>query len=137
MYILTNIWIYIFLSFPGSSDGKESACNAGDPGSTPRSRRCPGEGNSNPLQYSCMENSMDREFWRATVNGVRHNLVTNTFTFHKYIHVCLGVWLSQLCPILETHGLGAHQTPLSMGLSLKEYWSGLPFPSPGALPNKG
>ena len=48
------------LSFPGSSDRKESACNAGDLGSVPGSGRSPGEGNGNPLQYSCLEDSMDR-----------------------------------------------------------------------------
>ena len=52
------------------SDSKESACNAGDPGSIPASGRCPGEGNGNPLQYSCLENSMDRGAWQATVHGV-------------------------------------------------------------------
>ena len=46
--------------FPGGSDGKASACNAGDPGSIPGSRRSPGEGNGNPLQHSCLENPMDR-----------------------------------------------------------------------------
>ena len=46
--------------FPGGSDGQESAYNAGDLGSTPRSGRSPGEGNGYPLQYSCLENSMDR-----------------------------------------------------------------------------
>ena len=50
--------------------GKESACNAGDPGSIPRSGRPPGEGHDNSLQYSCPENSMDREGWWATVHGV-------------------------------------------------------------------
>ena len=45
--------------FPGGSDGKASACNVGDPGSIPGSGRSPGEGNGNPLQYSCLENSMD------------------------------------------------------------------------------
>ena len=45
--------------FPGGSDGKASACNAGDPGSVPGLGRSPGEGNGNPLQYSCLENSMD------------------------------------------------------------------------------
>ena len=44
--------------FPGGSDGKVSACNAGDPGSIPRSGRSPGEGSGNPLQYSCLENPM-------------------------------------------------------------------------------
>ena len=46
--------------FPGGSDGKESTCNPGDSGSILGSRRSPGEGNGNPLQYSCLENSMDR-----------------------------------------------------------------------------
>ena len=53
-----------------SSDGIESACNARDLGSNPRSGRSPGEGNGNPLQYSCLENPMDRGAWRATVHGV-------------------------------------------------------------------
>ena len=46
----------------GGSDGKESACNAGDPGSITRSARLPREGNGNPLQYSCLKNSMDRGY---------------------------------------------------------------------------
>ena len=56
--------------FPGGSDGRESACNAGDQGLIPGSGRPPGEGNSNPLKYSCLKNSMDRGAWRATVHGV-------------------------------------------------------------------
>ena len=52
------------------SEDKASACNAGDPGSIPGSGRSPGEGNGNPLQYSCLENSMDREAWQAIVHGV-------------------------------------------------------------------
>ena len=62
--------------FPGGSDGKESACNAGDLGLIPGSGRSPGEGNGNPLQYSCLENPMDREAWPTTVHGsqrVRHD----------------------------------------------------------------
>ena len=58
------------LSFPSGSDGKESACNTGDPGSIPGLGRSPGEGNGNPLQYACLENPMDRRAWRATVHGV-------------------------------------------------------------------
>ena len=50
-------------SFPGGSVSKESACNAGDPASIPGSGRCPGEGNGNTLQYSSLENSMDRGAW--------------------------------------------------------------------------
>ena len=49
----------VTLGFPCGSDGKASACNAGDLGSIPRLGRSPGEGNGNPLQYSCLENSMD------------------------------------------------------------------------------
>ena len=55
--------------FPGSSDSKASACNAGDPGSIPGSGLSPGEGNGNPLQYSCLEKPMDRGAWWATIHG--------------------------------------------------------------------
>ena len=58
------------LGFPGGSHGKESASNAGDPGSIPGSGRSSGEGNGNLLQYSCLENSLDRGAWPATVHGV-------------------------------------------------------------------
>ena len=53
-----------------SSVGKESACNAGDPGSIPGSGRSSGEGNGYPLQYSSLENPIDRGAWQATVHGV-------------------------------------------------------------------
>ena len=59
--------------FPCSSVGKESACNAGDLGSIPGSVRSPGEGNGNPPQYSCLENSMDRGAWWSTVLGIAKN----------------------------------------------------------------
>ena len=67
--------------FLGGSDGKKKifTCNAGDPGSIPGSERSPGEGNGNPLKYSCMGNSVDRGAWWATIHGVvrvGHNLVT-------------------------------------------------------------
>ena len=55
---------------PGGSDGKASAYNAGDRGSIPGSGRSSGEGNGNPLQYSCLENPMDGGAWWATVHGV-------------------------------------------------------------------
>ena len=55
--------------FPHSSVGKESACSAGDPGSIPGSGRSPGERNGNPLQYSSLENPMDRGAWQATAHG--------------------------------------------------------------------
>ena len=56
--------------FLGGSDGKESGCNVGDLGLIPGSGRSPGEGNGYPLQYSCLQNSMDREAWWAAVHGV-------------------------------------------------------------------
>ena len=57
-------------TFPGGSDGKESACSAGDLGLIPGLGRSPGKGNGNLLQYSCLENSMDRGAWQAPVHGV-------------------------------------------------------------------
>ena len=59
-----------FLDLSGSSGGKESVCNAGDPGSIPGSGRSPRQGNGNPLQYSYLKNPMDRGAWRATVHQV-------------------------------------------------------------------
>ena len=58
------------ISFPGGSDNKESTCDAGGPGSVPGLGRSPAEGSGNPLQYSCLENPMDREAWWAPVHGV-------------------------------------------------------------------
>ena len=58
------------ICFPDSSDCKESTCNSGDVGSIPRSGSSPGEGHGYPLQYSCLENSMDRGAWQTTVHGV-------------------------------------------------------------------
>ena len=60
----------ILLGFPGGSDGKQFACNAGDPGSILGLGRSPGEGNGYPLQYSFLENPIDRGSWWATVHGV-------------------------------------------------------------------
>ena len=64
--------------FPGGSDGEESACSAGDPDSIPGSGKSPGEGNDNPLWYSCLENSMDGGAWWAVVCGV----TKSGFHFH-------------------------------------------------------
>ena len=58
------------LGLPGVSDGKESACNAGNLGSIPGPERNPGEGNGYPFQYSCLEDPMDRGAWRAIVHRV-------------------------------------------------------------------
>ena len=54
---------FLSMGFPGGSEGKASACNAGDLSSIPGSGRSPGERNGNPLKYSCLENPMDREIW--------------------------------------------------------------------------
>ena len=72
------------MGFPDGSDDKASACNAGDLGSIPGSGRSPGKGNGNPVQYSCLENSMDGGAWWATVHGVAKSwtrLSGFTFTF--------------------------------------------------------
>ena len=58
------------MGFPGGSEVKASASNAGDPGLIPGSGRSPGEGNGNPLQYSFLKNPMDREPWQAAVHRV-------------------------------------------------------------------
>ena len=79
------------LGFPGSSDGKESACYAEDLGSISGSGRSPRERNGNPLQHSCLENPIDRGTWWATVHGVAKSqtrLSSDAFTFS--LHLDLG-----------------------------------------------
>ena len=68
--LLFTISILKLWGFPGGSHSIESACSVGDPGSIPGLGRSPGEGNDNPLQYSCPENPMDGGAWQATVHGV-------------------------------------------------------------------
>ena len=79
------------MGFPGSSDGKESACDAGDLGSIPGSGRSPGEENGNPLQKSCLENTMDRGAWQATVHGVAESDTTEQLHFHRASWASQGV----------------------------------------------
>ena len=70
------------MGFLGGSEGKASACNAGELGLIPGSGRSPGEGNGNPLQYSCLENPMDREAWYTTVRGIAKSWTQmSDFTF--------------------------------------------------------
>ena len=80
-YFCTNLVIPVMLKFsiqgfPGGSGDKESSCNAGDLGLIPELRRSPGEGNSYPLQYSGLENFMDRGAWQAIVHGVTESDTT-------------------------------------------------------------
>ena len=99
---LLNDWnvlilsIYLtYLGFPGGSEVKASACNVGDLGSIPGSGRSPGEGNGNPLQYSCLENPMDGGAWRATVHGVAKSwtrLSDFTFTF-TFCYLQFSIWI--------------------------------------------
>ena len=78
----------------GGSEDKASACNAGDLGSIPGLGRSPGEGNGNPLQYSCLENPMDRGAWWATVHGVTKSQTRlSKFTF---FHCLEGEWINKL-----------------------------------------
>ena len=88
------------MDFPGGSEGKASNCNAGDLGSIPGSGRPPGEGNGNPLQYSCLENPIDRDAWWATVHGIaKSRTQLSDFTFSisflsihksiKYTYLCM------------------------------------------------
>ena len=94
------------MDFPNGLDGKASVYNAGDLGSIPGSGRLPGEGNGNPLQYSCLEIPMDREAWWAIVHGVaksRTRLSDFTFTFQGYIQFHLPIDFFSLSP---QHSLG-------------------------------
>ena len=78
----TKTVLDVLWSFPGGSEVKASACNAGDLGSIPRWGRSPGEGNGNPLQNSCLENPMDRGAWWAIVHGVANSRTRlSHFTF--------------------------------------------------------
>ena len=109
-YLAGLLWAGFLLDltscFPGGSNDKESACNAEDPDSIPGSERSPGEGISSPLQYSCLENSMDREACWATFMGsqrVRHDWATNLLSFTSCLRLeCQVIYVPSclcLCPL--------------------------------------
>ena len=91
--------------FPGSSDGKEYACNAGDWRSIPGSGRSPREGNDTPLQYSCLGNPMDRGAWWAIVHGVTKSWTGPSDSTHMqyftacvyYICLSIRLWMDTGC----------------------------------------
>ena len=87
--------------FPGGSVGKESPCNAGDPGSIPGSGRSPGEGNGNALQYYCLENPMDRGAWQDSVHSIArvgHNLATKPSQFvYNIMQYIYDFYISYIC----------------------------------------
>ena len=75
----------LYMDFPGGSDSKESAYNAGGLGSITGSGRPPGEGNGNPIQYSCLENPMDGTAWQATIHGVANSWTRlSAFTLNNF-----------------------------------------------------
>ena len=133
--------------FPRSSGDKESACNAGDPGSILGLGRSPGDGNGYPRQYSCLENPMDREAWWATVPGVtktqRHEVncaelcdllsltspehgAVGTFRLWPAVRSTgdhLHLWLaSQVGPVLQDWALNLWNLMLSPG---RKYQNGV------------
>ena len=122
LYDITYIWN--LKDFTCGSDGKESDCNAGDPGLIPGLGRSPGEGNGNPLEYSCLENSMDRGPWRATAPGVaqrvRYDWATNTHTWNLKDKTNKTEWK-------QTHGLQwTHSYQRSRRWGLRQNrWRGL------------
>ena len=131
----------IVSKFPGGSDSKESACNAGDPGLIPGSGKSSGKENGYPLQYSCLENSVARGAWRATVWGLKrvgHNWATNPFTFkinclrkssdletafHPLVTCFIAVNL--LSQLWLSFFLTWLQRKVEKGQSMKLHWNGM------------
>ena len=100
--------------YTGGSNGKESACNAGDLGPIPGAGRSTGEGNGNPLQYPCLENSMDRRVWWATVHEVAKNWTDYHFSLSLVVQ-----WLRLYIPSVGGPGSIPDQGTRSHLLQLK------------------
>ena len=92
------------MGFPGSSDGKESACNAGDLASVPESRSSPGEGNGYSLWYSCLENSVDKGAWSAISMGSQIlKSIQWLLCSYRFLILVLSLWLCFLSLFSTTH----------------------------------
>ena len=94
VFFLKITYTIKLLGFPGSSVSKESACNAGDLGLIPGWGRSSGEENGNPLQYSCLENSVDRGAWQATAHRVTQSWTQLKLFSMQYADYCKFSWLS-------------------------------------------
>ena len=100
MCVCAYVSVYLFMGFFSDSDSKESACNVKGLGSIPGLGRSPGEGNENPLQYSCLENPMDQGAWWVTAHGVAKIDTTNWATEKQqclFWGKCWSFW--QICPL--------------------------------------
>ena len=108
----------VALAFRGGSNGKVSARNTGDPGSIPGLRSL-GEGNGNPLQYSCLKNSMDRGTWWATVHGVaKSQRRLSDFTFFHF----LSFWTESIWGNFVTRKLGLSVHPCRIKSQRHKFW---------------
>ena len=140
---------YMWSGLPWWLSGKVSTCNAGGAGSTPGSARCPGGGHGNPLQYSCLENPVDRGAWWAAVHKVAKNLKWPSAHMWSTSGLCISLHGSILLPVLycldncewlsDSHsvmpdslqpcGLLSARILCPWNSPGKEYWGGLLFPS--------
>ena len=104
--LFLKLILYIYMGFPGGSEVKASACNAGDLGSIPGLGRSPGEGNGNPLQYSCLENPMDGGAWWATIHRVAKSRTRLSDFTHIYIYICGHIiWYAGILLIVSWAGI--------------------------------
>ena len=141
---------FICLVFPVGSEVKADVClQCGRPGFDPWVRKIPGEGNGNPLHYSCLDNPMDGGAWWATVHRAaksRTQLGNFTVCLCGYsvainsvlqFHYCSACVHAQSCLTLcDPKGYSPPSSSLH-GIFREEYWSGLPFPSPGIFLTQG